>query len=266
MRWNSATLKIYDSNDDSSEESGISKGSTDDDSDNSENEKDSSEMGENFTSNIKKDIIDSYAESQQETIKQEPQKTQEYQQEKKEKVPLVYYPGLNLDFSKLEDKTNKTINKTNYDELNFNYYGEKQSVWCPTNTEEYYQYYWTMSDWYYNGYSENGSIGWYNYEGLPPSETTSNIEQPPLPGITSNLEIQPQPPGIMRSDLEMLSSPSWTIGSLETHPLPSGISTPSFNLSEQIQQISKDQITNNNIEVSNVEDYLEDDNDMDLSD
>ncbi|CAG8665968.1 4353_t:CDS:2 [Funneliformis caledonium] len=143
----------------------------------------------------------------------------------------------------------------------------------------YYQYHWTIPDWYNNGYSGNACNWWYNYQE-PPHTINNNIEQPPPPGTTSNLGQLQQPPS------------SWIISSLETYPPPPGIiplartfndsqQSPVHNasflpcqnvpfsipsLSEQIQQRSEDQIMKksnpyNNIEIPNVEEDI----DMDLS-
>ncbi|RIA81530.1 hypothetical protein C1645_744451 [Glomus cerebriforme] len=282
-QWNSATLKIYDNNEsyNSLENSSISDNSTDNDSENDDS-KDSSELGENISINTKEEIIGLHAESQKETFEKGIQEIQESQQEKKKKVPLVYYPGLNLDFTKFENKTNNTLSepKLNINEMNRNYYGKEQFTLYPKNTEDYYQYYWTMPDWYYNGYSENVNIenGWYNY----------NYEQPQPPGttppviMTSSLEVQPPPPGTITSSFGMQPPHGTSTPSSKVQPPPPGI-TPlkiadksslpwqknliiptTDSLSEQQQRASHGHKMKND-ELSNV-DFFEDDNDMDLSD
>ncbi|CAB4481663.1 uncharacterized protein OCT59_001945 [Rhizophagus irregularis] len=188
-KWNSATLKIYDNNrsdsNDSLEVSSISSDLTGNNSENddSKDRENCLEIREGVTNNTKEELIKFYMESQKETFEKEIQGTQELQQEKKKKVPLVYYPGLNLDFAKFENRTNVTVRKTN------NYNDKEQFAFYTKNTKENYVCYPTTSGWYYNGYSD-----WYSYEQPQPPGSTSNV--PPWI-ISSNLELQPPPPGII---------------------------------------------------------------------
>jgi hypothetical protein len=247
-------------------------------SDDSKDSKDYLETGESLTNN-KEEIIKFYTESQKETFEKEIQETQGLQQEKKKKVPLVYYPGLNLDFAKFENKgNNTTVRKTNYN--------KEQFAFHPKSTEENYVCYPTTSDWYYNGYSD----GWYNYEQPQPPGSTSSV----LPWIiSSSLELQPPPPGTITSYFGM-PPPGISIPSSDVEPPPPG-TIPSFETdnsteamffqsqehfkvdkssllwkkdtsktdsSEQQQQAFQNKNMNHN-EISNVEDCVED---MDLSD
>ncbi|GES89315.1 hypothetical protein RCL_jg26950.t1 [Rhizophagus clarus] len=270
-KWNSATLKIYDNDgNDSCDSWEVSSTSNDSTGNNSENDDskdkiDYLEIKESLTNNTK----------EKDTFEKEFQGTQELQQEKKKKVPLVYYPGLNLDFVKFENKSNVNVIKTN------NYNVEEQFALYPKNTEESYVYYPAISDLYYNGYSDE----WYGYEQLQPSRNTNNVS-PCI--ISSNLKLQPPPPGtitfnsgvplsgISTSFSNMQPPPPGTVPSLETDNSTSKIEAM-FIQSQEHFKVDKPSLLwkNDNLVISKTdsseqqhqnddfEDYVED---MDLSD